>query len=288
MGISKPIVCEIAKDTFAINEFGMATCFLLMGREKGLVFDAGCGMYNIREVVDELCDLPYEVVISHSHGDHVGSIDKWDEIWLHPDDWDALDPKNLEANKKMLSSYPGMMAAYGTFEAYDVKPEQIRFPEKCPKLLPLEDGQIFDLGGRKVEVVHTPGHTAGEVALIDPNTRILFSGDSCNINLGIRATSINTALKGLLKLKAKESEFDRNFNSHIGYGGSNVHRSMPDGVLDECLHIMRGIIDGTADVQNKPSPFRPDAAPTTFVKYGNVLISFDPNRIIDEGETPAE
>lgn len=24
MGISKPIVCEIAKDTLAINEFGMA------------------------------------------------------------------------------------------------------------------------------------------------------------------------------------------------------------------------------------------------------------------------
>ncbi len=288
MGIKKPIVCEIAKDTFAINEFGMAACFLLIGKEKGLLFDAGCGMYNIREIADELCKVPYEVVISHSHGDHVGSIDKWDKVWLHPTDWDALSPDKYLANKEKLKSYPVMMAGFGSFDAYDISPDQITFPEKCPELLPLEDGQIFDLGGRNVEVVHTPGHTPGEVGLIDPTTRIYFSGDGCNINLGIRSTSINTALKGLLKVKSKESQFDRNFNSHIGYGSSTINRSLPEGVLDECIYIMRGIINGTADVQNRTSPFRPGSDPITFVQYGNVLISFDPDRIIDEGETPAE
>ena len=50
MGISRPIVSEIAYRTYAINEFGMATCFLLEGTERGLLIDTGCGMYNIREI----------------------------------------------------------------------------------------------------------------------------------------------------------------------------------------------------------------------------------------------
>ena len=152
----------------------------------------------------------------------------------------------------------------------------------------MEDGHVFDLGGRQVEVIHTPGHTTGEVVFLDPYSKILFSGDACNINLGIRSTSINTALAGLLKVKAREQEFDRNFNSHIGYGSDTVNRSMPSEVLDECLYIMRSIINGTAQIQNRPSPFRRGSSPITFVKYGHTLISFDPDRVIDPGETPVE
>ena len=35
MGISKPIVLEIAHRTYAINEFGMATSFILWDTERG-------------------------------------------------------------------------------------------------------------------------------------------------------------------------------------------------------------------------------------------------------------
>lgn len=288
MGISKPIVAEIAYRTYAINEFGMATCFVLYGDERGLVIDAGCGMYNIREIADEICPVPYDVLISHGHGDHIGAIDQWDEIWLHPADWDALDMSRFEANVAKLGNYPAMMAKFGSFDAYDITPDQIKYPTKVPKLLPLEDGQIFDLGGRKIEVIHTPGHTEGECGFLDPSTRILFSGDGCNVNLGIRATSMNTALKGILKLDAKRDQFDRNFNSHIGYGSSTINRCMPDSVLDDCLYIMRGIINGTADVQTEAVSRVPGMAPASFVRYGAVRITFDPDRIIDPGEEPAE
>lgn len=288
MGISKPLVFEIANKTYAINEFGMAAAFMLIGEKRGLLIDAGCGMYDLKKIADELCDLPYDVAISHGHGDHIGSMASWDRVWLHPADFEDLSLDKLEANTARLKEYPAMMAAHGSFEAYDITPEQIQYPQTLPELIPMEDGHVFDLGGRKVEVIHTPGHTAGEVVFLDPYSRILFSGDACNVNLGIRATSINTALAGLLKVKARHQEFDRNFNSHIGYGSDTINRSMPVEVLDECLHIMRSIINGTAQIENRPSPFRPNSQPITFVKYGHTLISFDPNRIIDPGESPAE
>ena len=44
MGIRKPEVLEIARKTYAINEFGMVTCYLLIGEERGLLIDCGTGM----------------------------------------------------------------------------------------------------------------------------------------------------------------------------------------------------------------------------------------------------
>ena len=50
------------------------------------------------------------------------------------------------------------------------------------KVYPLYDGDVFDLGDRKIEVIEAGGHTAGSVVLIDPLTRIAYSGDACNGN----------------------------------------------------------------------------------------------------------
>ena len=288
MGIKKPLVLEVAHRTYAINEFGMVTCFLLWGTERGLLIDTGCGMYNIREIADELCPVPYDVVLTHSHGDHTGCIDKWDEVYVHPADMDALSEEKLSSASIPLGRYPKMMAQYGSFDAYDITFEQEFKPQHAPKYLPAPEGHVFDLGGgRKVDVIHTPGHTPGEIVLIDPTTRILFSGDAANGNLGIRSTSINTALKGLLRVKAREADFDRNFNAHIGYGGSNVHKSQRDGVLDDCIWIMTGLVTGTLQPEMKQNPYRPGSDPVCMASHNGVVITLDPNRIIDEGEDPA-
>jgi glyoxylase-like metal-dependent hydrolase (beta-lactamase superfamily II) len=42
----------------------------------------------------------------------------------------------------------------------------------------LEDGQVFDLGERKIEVVFTPAHTPGSTTYIDQEAGYGFSGDS--------------------------------------------------------------------------------------------------------------
>ena len=68
---------------------------------------------------------------------------------------------------------------------------------------------MFELGGRSIEVIETPGHTSGGCCFLDRKERILFSGDACNGNLLCR-DSINTLLGALDKIKSYESEFDRN------------------------------------------------------------------------------
>ena len=42
----------------------------------------------------------------------------------------------------------------------------------------MADGDVIDLGDRQFEVLHTPGHSPGGVALWEADTGILFSGDT--------------------------------------------------------------------------------------------------------------
>ncbi|MGO4843989.1 MBL fold metallo-hydrolase, partial [Rhizobiaceae sp. 2RAB30] len=49
--------------------------------------------------------------------------------------------------------------------------------EPAPAERLLEHGDVVDLGDRAFEVVHTPGHSPGGIALYERNTRTLLSGD---------------------------------------------------------------------------------------------------------------
>lgn len=48
----------------------------------------------------------------------------------------------------------------------------------CHVDLRLKDGDVLDAGGRKLQVVHAPGHSAGSICLYDRDRKILFSGDA--------------------------------------------------------------------------------------------------------------
>ena len=47
MGLKRPLVAEIAHNTYLINEFGMASCYLLVGTERGLLIDTAPLRTNI-------------------------------------------------------------------------------------------------------------------------------------------------------------------------------------------------------------------------------------------------
>ena len=49
--------------------------------------------------------------------------------------------------------------------------------EAAPATQILEDRDVIDLGDRHFEVIHTPGHSPGGIALWEAKSGILFSGD---------------------------------------------------------------------------------------------------------------
>lgn len=147
--------------------------FIILGSERSLVLDAGLGIVNSKPLIDELCPNGYQVINCHRHFDHAGNNWHFDEV-LHADEKGAIEQARTGVAHMYLAnqSDPDMFV-FDYPEGFDPDAYWIRpFNGRT-----VEDGHIFDLGDRKVEVVYTPGHTEDHLMLYDHAFDILFSGD---------------------------------------------------------------------------------------------------------------
>lgn len=166
---------EIDSQTFAISEYKHweeTHCYLLCGRENAVLIDTGLGVSNIREIVDSLTKLPVMAVTTHIHWDHIGGHKYFENIAVHEMEKDWLSvkfPIPLQVVKNNLTKVPCNFPAEFDIDAYRVfqgEPQRI-----------LHDGDWLDLGGREIQVIHTPGHSPGHCCFYEPGRKYLYSGD---------------------------------------------------------------------------------------------------------------
>lgn len=95
----------------------------------------------------------------------------------------------------------------------------------------LKDGDVIEIAGVKLEVIHTPGHTEGSICLYEPQSKALFSGDTVFAD-GIGRTDlpggnwndIGNSLKRLISLNETRG-IDKIYPGHGGLGsGDNIER----------------------------------------------------------------
>jgi glyoxylase-like metal-dependent hydrolase (beta-lactamase superfamily II) len=123
--------------------------YLISGAERALVVDTLQEETSLYRKVRELCSLPIDVLISHGHLDHAGvsTGDFYAEgckIWM--------DERDL--------------------------PLITKWGRKAEWFSPLEEGQIFDLGGCCLEAVSCPGHTPGSMVFLEREKQHLYTGDA--------------------------------------------------------------------------------------------------------------
>ena len=132
--------------------------YLLFGNDRALLLDTGAtpdaAAFPLRATVDSLVDdwvaryprMTHELVVahSHSHGDHVAGDVQF-----------AARPKTVvvPTGADEVASFFGMAS----------------WPE---------DVVTFDLGGRALEIVGCPGHHPDAIAVYDPWTGFLLTGDT--------------------------------------------------------------------------------------------------------------
>jgi hydroxyacylglutathione hydrolase len=135
--------------------------YLLLGTRQALLFDTGPGIYSIRAVVQSITSLPVLVIPTHLHFDHVGDLQEFEDVRL-------LDTPALRAQVQ---------------DGYFVEPPAqylLRATKRFHVSGWIADGQSIDLGGRRVQLISTPGHTPDSVSLIDASHTRLFTGDIVN------------------------------------------------------------------------------------------------------------
>jgi len=151
-------VQAIDADTFVIRQsvktnFEAPFLYLLFGKQRVLLIDTGAGGLKIRPTVDRVIgewrakhgDQPIHLVVAHSHGHgdhHAGD----DEFRDRPDtDVVGLKPEDV-AGFFHIANWPN-------------------------------DIVTFDLGGRVLTIIPTPGHQPAHMMVYDPRTQLIFSGD---------------------------------------------------------------------------------------------------------------
>lgn len=191
-------VAETGPDAFLIAEPGHVNSYLLLGDELALLYDTGMGIGDIHEQVRRLTRLPLLVVNSHHHFDHRGgnaSLARHaEDIAVHADgaalhtapaprEWLEAYAHIAHHMRKRYEEYRALDA--GGFFLTDSRVEVRPVPELAdwrieavrPTRL-LREGDVLDLGGRRLKVLHTPGHSPDGICLWEPETGLLLAGDT--------------------------------------------------------------------------------------------------------------
>ena len=132
----------IDKGTWVVETADQVSMYILEGENRAMLIDTGTKCEGLDSIVRQITGKPLYVVLTHNHDDHSGNIRYFDEVYMHPAD----------------TLVPG-----GCFNG---------------KYLWLQDGDSFDLGGRKIEVHLMRGHTPGSVILVDRSIHAAFTGDT--------------------------------------------------------------------------------------------------------------
>lgn len=108
------------------------------------------------------------IINTHSHGDHVGGNKRLLELSNH-----AKMAAFEGAVDKIENPLPYGRAIRTRFPEHSLTPQEVL--EGCKVDLPLKDGEVL---GKRLKVIHTPGHDSECVCLVDIPTGAVFTGDS--------------------------------------------------------------------------------------------------------------
>ncbi len=225
---------EVDDGVWRIDEHGSVNMYLVVGKKKALMIDTGLGEAGLDAVVASITDLPVIAVNTHGHEDHSGGNRFFKTIYAHKADMSVV--KRYAPGKKFAE---------------------------------IGDGYVFDLGGRKLSVILTPGHTAGSLCLVDDKKKILFSGDNNNTHVWLflyESLSVEEYLASLERLIARSAEFETILPGH----GGLFYPSFLDGVA-ECA---RAVVAGGIETQ----PYQHFSNARGY-QEGGVLIAFDPKKV---------
>jgi glyoxylase-like metal-dependent hydrolase (beta-lactamase superfamily II) len=221
---------KIMDNVTMISGLAGELCYLVEGRETALLVDGLSGIGSLKAFVRELTDKPVELVLTHSHPDHMGAAFEYGRCYIHPDDISGL----YEA---------GDAERRYSFAAAGAKDFTLRMEDAVPCTpvctLPVADGHIFDLGGTQLEVIAVPGHTWGHIVLLDRAARVVYSGDAvnCNTLMFLGGASIEEYRESLLHLQSYEYAFDVLWGGH---GGVSVPKRIVPEAIGLCEEIMAG------------------------------------------------
>lgn len=205
-------VQDMGNGFYSVDEQGVRS-ILAVGSERAVLIDTGFGTGDLKAAVQEVTDKPLQLVNTHADSDHLGCNAQFGEAYLHPSDFHLYEARTGRADMQ-----------------------------------PLWEGDVLDLGGLKLEVIHIPGHTPGSIALLERERRILIGGDTVQpgpVYMFGTARNLAAYRLSLLKLLAMADAYDTVYASH---GELEVQPDILNRLVEASEKLMAG------ELEAKPIP----------------------------------
>ncbi len=138
----------------------LSNCYIVGSDEtkEAAIIDPGAQFEKIDNKLKELGLIPKIIILTHAHGDHIGAVKNLVEmygtkVYIHEEDKEMLKDPEKNFSKGI------------TGKSISITPD-----------VELKDGDVIELGGMKLEIIHTPGHTRGGICIKVEN--IMMTGDT--------------------------------------------------------------------------------------------------------------
>jgi glyoxylase-like metal-dependent hydrolase (beta-lactamase superfamily II) len=205
----KPRITRHPDGIFAVDaEYvrpGYAAVHIIQHNGRAAFVDTGTNhsVPHLLAALDEL-GIAYDsvdyVLLTHVHMDHAGGAGLLLQhlpnarVLIHPRGVPhMIDPSKLVAASQAVYGVEAFRKLYG-----DV------LPVPQDRIVSVSDNYRCDLGGRELELIHTPGHALHHYAVVDRAHAAIFSGDT----FGLSYRALDTPQGAFIVPTSSPSQFD--------------------------------------------------------------------------------
>ena len=265
---------EIAENFYIIverigKEF-LDTMWLVIGKSKAALIDTGFGADNIKAYISTITNLPVVVLNTHADPDHIGGNPLFNECYLSKRDvpiipWASSKAKRLSDIKFLTGND---LDLYKYIEEHLV--DSVPFNRKD-----IEEDDIIDLGGTKLEAIALPGHSKGSMGYIDKKNLRVFTGDTILPDPWLfmeRCLSMETYLRTLEHFKDRTKDIEY---IYCGHSVESLDRNVLEGLIAGAEEILNGAEGETSKGMLGYDDHRVH-------KHGQVAIHFCKNNLFDK------
>lgn len=193
-------------------------CYLVEGTEKAALIDTGYGYGDLKGAVREITDKPLLIFDTHGHLDHTCGNGLFEEpCSIGEKDMDLCRRHTSREMRKDSIERAKHSIDYETGKEFNGLPEGFDEEEflsrGCGNLVPVKEGDTFDLGGATLKVYETPGHTQGGISLLYEEKNLLFIGDATGFFVWLfsdETTDLDTYMAAVQKM------YDLNCDGYLG------------------------------------------------------------------------